>query len=314
MTGIPSPRSAVCTLFEGHYHFGVGALINSLHRHGFQGKVVVGYRGTIDAGFLRSCRATADLRSCLPGGIDLEFRKIPGSWHLTNLKPDLMVDIFVDDSEIDRVFYLDPDIVIRCPWSFFDQWAQYGVALCQELVMGNMPETHPLRRQWADWASRQELGRCRSLSQYFNAGFIGIHRRSLALLNVWQNVMQAQQRDGLDMTKLLSGSRADMFHIHDQDALNLAAMLSDEPLSVIGPEGMDFVGGGFTMSHAAGGEKPWKKRFLRSALRGVGPTRADRGYWENVESPISLYAPGELRRRRRDLKLGAAVGRVLKRG
>src|ERR1700732_1648164 len=40
------PASVVCTLAEGSYFNGVAALTNSLVHAGFEGSVVVGYRGS----------------------------------------------------------------------------------------------------------------------------------------------------------------------------------------------------------------------------------------------------------------------------
>lgn len=40
-------KTTLCTLFEGHYHFGVAALVNSLVAAGYEGTVWVGHRGPL---------------------------------------------------------------------------------------------------------------------------------------------------------------------------------------------------------------------------------------------------------------------------
>ena len=39
--------SVICTLFEGHYHYGLAAFINSVLRYNFKGCIYVGYKGKL---------------------------------------------------------------------------------------------------------------------------------------------------------------------------------------------------------------------------------------------------------------------------
>ena len=49
----------VCTLFEGDYHLGLAALINSLVRNGYRGRIAVGYHGALPP-WLNQLQAAGD--------------------------------------------------------------------------------------------------------------------------------------------------------------------------------------------------------------------------------------------------------------
>ena len=102
------------------------------------------------------------------------------------------------------------------------------------------------------------------------------------------------------------------FFASDQDALNVAAMYSEYPLSTMGPEAMGFVPAGFTMFHAVG-LKPWRKAFLQKALAGVPPTEADKFFLTQVSTPIRVYSPWRLHARRIACSTAAFIGRFYRR-
>jgi hypothetical protein len=76
---------------------------------------------------------------------------------------------------------------------------------------------------------------------------------------------------------------------------------------------MDFTYGGFTMSHAVGAPKPWRKPFVLSGLHGNPPSLADKAYWSNVQSPIQLYTNKEIRIKTIAIRITSFIGRFYKR-
>jgi hypothetical protein len=141
---------------------------------------------------------------------------------------------------------------------------------------------------------------------------LGLGRNNRAFLDLWGDILQ-KMSETVPLDKFTPGDRSEPFCMTDQDALCMAAMVTPSPLSVIGPEGMDFVGGGFTMSHATGSPKPWRKKFARCAWQGRPPSRADKGWLANCSDPIQVLTPGQLKAKRRDLKIGSALGRLIRR-
>lgn len=301
--------SAVCTLFEGDYHLGVGALVNSLYAHGFRGTVFAGYRGELPPWAKSVQHEGANAVFQVGDGLKICFQAITTKVHFANYKPHLIKALFDSDTSIQKIFYFDPDIVIKCRWSFYEEWVQDRVALVEEIATRGMPYNHPIRFRWL--AIAKELGIvCRpTFSQYFNSGFVGLSRTCETFVDHWINIIEAMPKYGIDLSLWMPADRTHPFCGPDQDAMNIVAMAVEPCLSTIGPEGMDLIPGGFTMSHAVGGTKPWRKNYLLSALKGIKPMLADKAYWQNVASPIPVFSEPKVRRQRIMIKLASLVGR-----
>lgn len=309
MTG----ESAICTLFEGDYHYGVGALANSLFRFGYRGIIWAGYRGSLP-GWAATARQAADYAEFPLGeGCAIRFVPLQTERHLTNFKPDFLLDLWQRRCpDAATLFYFDPDIVIKCAWSFFPEWAGHGVAVCED-VNSPLSSTHPIRHAWRRFCGTHGVELPRALDAYASGGFVGLRRQHIPLVETWKRLVDALEAETGRLQQLCFRERPYPFYNGDQDVLNMTLMSGDEPLSMIGREGMDFIPGGYIMSHAAGGVKPWRKKMVRSALQGIPPTLPDKAYWENVTHPIRLYPPAIERWHRCDLRAGAAIGRFIRR-
>lgn len=303
---------AICSLFEGDYHLGLGALVNSLYQHGFRGVVWVGYRGPLPP-WATPLKAGLEFFQCqVAPDCHLRFLPVSTERHLTNYKPEFMLRIWGDYSpEADMLFYFDPDIVIKCRWSFYEEWANHGVALCED-VNSPMTASHPIRMAWCRFFEQRGLRLRPKTDLYLNAGFIGVARKYAGFLREWEQVQELISATADGLRKWNLHDRTFPFSKTDQDALNIALMASELPASLIGKEGMDFAPGGYTMSHALGPLKPWRKRVIREVLlRGRRPSPADRNYWKYTEAPIRLYSRRLVWRRRIALSVAAALGRLV---
>lgn len=298
----------VCTLFEGDFHIGVAVLINSIVRGGFKGLFWIGCRGQLPAW-------TAPLRRRDDGLFEvgdalLGFETIDNARHFGQFKPEFLASIF--DRGIARryLWYFDPDITVRCNWSFYEMWVRHGVAICQEHVMGLMPSLHPLRAEWMRLA--QEAGwaePARQQERYYNSGFVGLEVANRGFLDTWKAAIRLANSNGVTVNQFQKGNRLQTFYTVDQDTLNIATMYAKEPISAIGPEGMGFIPGGYTMFHSVGRAKAWRKKFLRSWLRGVPPTPGEKHFLLNADGPLHPYSAGALRSLRMRASIAAFLGR-----
>ena len=303
--------SAICTLFEGDYHLGAAALVNSLSARGFKGTIYAGYRGPIPpwaplpdpAG---SLKVTPE--------ITVHFIPLKTTIHLTNFKPDFMLDLWQNHCpDADALFYFDPDIVTKCRWAFFEEWAAFGVAVCRD-INGDMPDSHPIRQMWRRILPPLGITFVRPMDVYVNGGFVGVAKQQQAFIELWQNVQAQMVKCGVTLDALGVGDRTLPFSCRDQDALNIACMAHSGEVSTVGADGMDFQwgGGGRIMSHAAGGIKPWRKRyFLNLLTKFQRPSIADHGFVAILNGPLHPFQPAQLRKIKLDLFLARAFGRFI---
>jgi hypothetical protein len=108
--------SAICTLFEGNYHFGVGTSINSVSKNGFKGSVFVGFKKRLpdwcSAAFDDSALGWEGAKThIVSGDLSVHFWPITVGYQLTNYKPEFMIELFAGPcNNVDNIAYFDPDI------------------------------------------------------------------------------------------------------------------------------------------------------------------------------------------------------------
>ena len=306
-------KTTLCTLFEGHYHFGVAGLVNSLVAAGYEGTVWVGHRGPLPSwivdrpGFEKSTG-----RLPVTPTLDLRTVELNPAVSLNYYKPTFMREILETlEPEAGAVSYLDPDVVVKCNWSTMQSWLSVdGIALVEDADW-DMPADHPKRERWQHFfAAHGEIPK-RRLDRYYNAGFVCAGRNRIPFLRTWEriNAMVAFE-SGSGMRDRKSGTADSLFHSTDEDALNFTLTLCTTPMNTAGPEAMDFVPGGNRLSHAVGAKKPWQGQHFRRALRGDPPSAASHWYYRFADGPLTPFSQAMLVRRRCSMALAAALGKL----
>jgi len=267
-------HTAICTLFEGDCHYGVGALTNSLYHHGFRGVVWAGYRSALPdwANSLKVGQGYQEFsvaEDCVSRFINLTTQKF-----LSYYKPDFMLYLWESYyPEVEALFYFDPDIVNKCRWGFYEEWVNRGIALCED-AYSEMPFNHPRRLGWLEFSEHHGYVCQQKLDRFYNAGFIGLKHSQKSLLSLWQKILETCKDEGyFSMGDSHIDVRPEGLYVYpyisdDQDALDLTTMLTSHPLSTVGTDGMDFGRPGGIMSYAAGGGviKAWRKPCYISLL------------------------------------------------
>jgi hypothetical protein len=311
-SSFPGNDQVICTLYEGDFHIGVAALINSIVKGGFRGLFWVGNRGELPPWTAQLKRRDDGLFEV--GEALLGFETIESGRHFGQYKPEFLSHAIDAGIARKHVWYFDPDITVRCAWSFFERWVRHGVCLCQEINSGMMASNHPIRCEWMELASAAGWGEpVRKQERYFNSGFVGLDIAQRSFLNQWIAAVRLANSAGVKKDQFQKGTRAQTFYTVDQDTMNIATMYAQVPFSTIGPEGMGWATGGFTMYHTLGLKKPWRKKFLKLAFAGDPPVGGDKHFLESVEGPIQPYTPRQLQSLRRSAQLATLIGRFYRR-
>ncbi|WP_051211355.1 hypothetical protein [Runella zeae] len=318
-------NTIVCTLFEGNYHYGVVSLANSLYKHGFRGNIYAGYRGylphwtknAIENNLLQWNGATT---ITVNENLVIHFLPLDTSYHLTNYKPDFMLRL-LNKYSCDAICYFDPDIIINAPWSFFEEWLNCGITLCED-VNSPLEKFHPRRVAWRNYYLNSPIELMFKSSIYVNGGFVGLLTRYINFLDTWKKAQElmASAVGGLNRSKLqghqlplnVSGPFAP-FSATDQDALNIAIEASFFDFSFLHKEAMGFENGLCIMPHALGVTKPWNFKPFLSLIKGNPPRLVDKIFWEFTEEPVRAYPSSKVLRMKFIIKVCTFLSRFYKR-
>ncbi|MCX2481165.1 hypothetical protein OQY15_18820 [Pedobacter sp. MC2016-15] len=304
----------ITTLAEKDYFLGVAALVNSIVKHGkYVDKIVVGYRGSLP-GWLPALTKSAFGQSVvLQSGLELDFVEVQGGLHMVHEKPKWFRYLTeVLEPGADEYFFFDSDIIVMNRMAFFGEWVKEGVALCED-VNYDMSLTHPIRKQWAKLAAENGKVVRNQLSRYYNSGFLGWTKETASFVVEWDECCQILSRISGDMTKFRVNDRTKTVLSANQDSLNVAAMVTDCPISVIGPEAMGFHYGLSLMQHPLG-PKPWKRKFGKDFFLGIPVREADVAFWKAVnDGELKPYPSSRIKNRLFVMKFFKFMGRMYSR-
>lgn len=296
----------IVTLVERDFLYGASALYNSLIANSFSGIFVIGFRelATLPA----SAKQALEINT-----VNIEWHKLETKLHFANYKPQFMQQVLDLHADCTKITYIDPDIVLSCPFQWIDSWADGGPAVCGD-VNWWMPATHPTRRQWL---ATTGLIPYHKLDLYFNSGFVSVRRDHRAFLDLWTELIERwgnsdNPLDGKgDIGSWRKGGRWLSFMSPNQDTLNIALMCWKGTITTLGPDVMGFSGFG-VLPHAVGSGKPWRKNYILEALKGIPPRQVDKVFWRHASKPVNPYHGVFVFFRRLSISIASIISRVYK--
>lgn len=271
------------TLAEREYFLGLAGLLNSMAHYGtYIDKVIVGYREALPDWLPPLYPSTNGQAFKTGSGLEVELVELNGSLHMVHEKPKWFLHVSeVLAPDADEYFFFDSDIIINARMDFYGEWVQNGICMCGD-VNFIFDRSHPVRLQWVKYAAEAGRKVTHQIDGYYNSGFLGWTRETKQFIHDWNEAFAMMVPHSGNMNKFRAFfDRTVPVLSTNQDSFNLAAMITDQPLTLVGPEGMGFNYGMRLMHHPLG-PKPWSRNFLSDFFKGIPPREADVVFWKYV--------------------------------
>lgn len=309
-------KNIVTTLYEGHYDYGVGALLNSLYESGFQGLFCIGYKGAKPF-WLNQLTVIDETTNLYRLGDNLIVRLDlleDVDMHFGYYKPYYLKKMHSIYPNCSGYYYFDPDIVILGNWNFFENWIKSGVALCQDSNYTFVSNNHPWRNKWRkDFSSILSNSEVNIIDHYINSGFIGCTSKDFNIIEKWTYINEKYISLGYPIS-FFDKDNGSIPYKGDQDVLNaVITVFGNLKLSILGKEAMGFDFPAHIMSHqvnTALGRKAWNTNYLKAAIKGRKISFNELNYFNYVSTPISLYTKSNLMKIRGQIKISKFINKL----
>lgn len=257
----------------------------------------MGYKGALPAWCKNTVPGPGAVELKVNEDLSVRFLPLSDDIDLDLYRAAFMQRIFVDVAPT-AVIYLDPDIVIDEPWSFFEDWVTYGIAVCADKYW-NVHTTHPLRHPWRQRYEQLGLSQRTRLNVFVNSGYVGVSSVSKQFLQQWIE-MQSTAPPGLPDTSanFRPASVA-------QCALNAALETTELAASILGADAMGFASGHRLMYKTA----PYILVENESSSKQFSSINAARAYLRYSDKPLKVSSGLQDLLRRADYASGFFTGR-----
>lgn len=261
-------RCTVCTIFTIEFDVDLAVLANSLFANSYRGVVWVGVSGPLPSWAGSATQLEKYSEFNIAEEFYMRFIPIEQNTDLTSFKPEFMLAIANSLSdEQDALVYIDPDVIIDGPWSLFEEWISFGIAMAAD-ARECVPSMHPCRLAWQ--RRYEQFGLCKrnSFDIYISDSFIGVQKKELRFLEHWKRI---HQQMATSMKEPVLG-QLESQNMSVQTSLNAALETTSSAFSLMAAYTSLLRPPVPLFYHNAKQPKAWSGALLPKGLRPLAPT------------------------------------------